>query len=96
MRKKSMKMRTAVLLALSLSAAGTPGAALPLTAMAAPENQAGVSGDGAAGGAGTEGAVQDGQTLSQEEVRISGLEEFLEFGKNCVSESYSKGKTFIL
>lgn len=31
-----------------------------------------------------------------EGVRISSVEDFLEFGRNCVSESYSKGKTFIL
>lgn len=43
-----------------------------------------------AGGAGEQAAS------SQGEVRIATAKEFLEFAGNCVAESYSKGKTFIL
>ena len=44
-------------------------------------------------------AAPDGGEMeaeTEEGVRIASVEDFLEFGRNCVSESYSKGKTFIL
>ena len=41
-------------------------------------------------------ASQTGREEADEEIRITTGEEFLDFGRNCVSETYSKGKTFIL
>lgn len=95
MRKKreNWKKKMALLLAAVMALSGTgKGSPWQIKALAAPVLEEQESADM------TEGdQAEDGQEeAAWEVVTIGTTEEFIDFGKKCISETYSKGKKFVL
>ncbi|MCI9503328.1 MAG: hypothetical protein HFG76_15350 [Hungatella sp.] len=100
-RNRKNRKGTAILLASALIMSGAGNRLGEIVAYGAPETEeGGAAGTGELanhGDSDAQGAVQaEAQDTAQDQVRITTAEEFLEFAENCVSERYSKGKTFIL
>ncbi len=84
-KKENRNRKTAVLLAAALTLSGLGSGVFPqMEALAAPAAES------------AEEEEEQEEIRTEEVISITSVEEFLDFAGHCVSESYSKGKMFVL